>query len=74
MKNTNIKIYTHDLLRSEEFKNALRSETVHGIEIKGGHFPFYSGKQTRARLVNNINLLNEGEKLSLINGIFTSKN
>lgn len=74
MKNTNINTYSNDLLKSEDFKNALKFEADHVIEIKGGHLPYYISKQTRVRLVNKINLLNEEEKLGLINGIFTSKN
>ena len=74
MKNNTTKIYAYDLLKSEDFKNALQFEADHAIEIKGGHLPYYISKQTRVRLVNRINLLNEDEKLALINGIFTSKN
>jgi hypothetical protein len=74
MKNINIKTYTYDLLKSEDFKSALQFEADHAIEVKGGHLPYYISKKTRVRLVNEINLLTEDEKLGLINGIFTSKN
>lgn len=74
MKNTNINTYTNDLLKLEDFKNALQFEADHAIELKGGHSPLYSGKQTRRRLVDPINLLSQVEKQDLIHNIFTSKN
>jgi len=74
MKNTNNNTYTYDLLKSEDYKKALQFDAVHGIEIKGGHLPYYTSKINRRRAVDHINLLNGAEKLALINGIFTSKN
>jgi hypothetical protein len=73
MKN-NTKTYSTDLLKSEDFKNALQFEADHAIEIKGGRLPYYISKQTRLRLVDEINLLNQTEKQDLVQRIFISKN
>ncbi len=72
MKHT--KTNTYNLLESHDFTTALQFEADHAIEVKGGYLPNYFGKQTRRRIVDPINLLNEAERKEIIHRIFISKN
>lgn len=74
MKNLNTKTNTTNLLSSEEFKSALQFEIQHGIEVRGGHLPYYINGNSRRRLVDPINLLSNTEKQEVIHRIFISKN
>lgn len=74
MKNNTTKINTHNLLQSQDFKTALHFEATVASTIKGGHLPYYISKQTRRRIIDTINLLNEDEKQQLIHTLFISKN
>lgn len=74
MKNNTTKTNTYNLLQSEDFKTALQFEATIAVTIKGGHLPYYISKQTRRRIIDPINLLNEDEKQQLIHTLFISKN
>jgi hypothetical protein len=71
--NNNITNQTN-LLNDINFIDTIKFEAEYAQKVKGGHLPYYIGAEKATRLVSQINILSQNEKLQLVKSVFVSRN